>query len=82
MKIDIRNFLPEELSDESAYHLVNFFMYLSLELESYYFAQIRRYVSDNMSKPDLPDSLQNQFEDDLLFQKPSTKILETRCKNY
>ena len=41
--------LPEEISDESAYHLVNFFIDLTAELESCYFAQIRRYIND--SKP-------------------------------
>ena len=41
--------LPEELSDENAYHLVNFFIDLTAELESCYFAQMRRYIND--SKP-------------------------------
>ena len=43
----ICDLLPEEISDECAYHLVNFFMNLASELESYYFAQMRRHV-DNM----------------------------------
>ena len=44
MKIDIRDLLPEELSDESAYQLVNFFIDLTTELESCCFAQMRRHV--------------------------------------
>lgn len=35
--------LPNEISDETAYHLVNFVMELSLALESHYFCQLRRY---------------------------------------
>ncbi len=35
--------LPDELSDEAAYHLVNFMVELSLTLESRYFDQLRRY---------------------------------------
>ena len=50
MMIDnLRALLPEEISDESAYHLVNFFINLTVELESYYFAQMRRHIND--SKP-------------------------------
>jgi hypothetical protein len=39
--------LPSEISDESAYQLVNFFMELTAELESHYFAKMQRYVKDN-----------------------------------
>jgi hypothetical protein len=46
---NLRALLPEEISDESAYHLVNFFINLTVELESYYFAQMRRHIND--SKP-------------------------------
>jgi len=46
---NLRALLPEEISDESAYHLVNFFMNLATELETYYFAQMRRHIND--SKP-------------------------------
>jgi hypothetical protein len=38
--------LPDELSDETAYHLVNFMMELALRLESIYFSQLRRYDRD------------------------------------
>ena len=44
---NISNLLPEKISDEEAYNLVNFFMNLALTLESHYFVQIRRYVSDD-----------------------------------
>lgn len=46
---NLRALLPEEISDESAYNLVNFFIDLTAELESCYFAQMRRYIND--SKP-------------------------------
>lgn len=46
---NLRALLPEEISDESAYNLVNFFVDLTAELEFCYFAQMRRYISD--SKP-------------------------------
>jgi hypothetical protein len=46
---NLRALLPEEISDESAYHLVNFFINLTAELESCYFAQMRRHIND--SKP-------------------------------
>jgi hypothetical protein len=49
------NLLPEKISDEGAYYLVNFFMNLALELESCYFAQMKRYIDDNMP----PNIIQN-----------------------
>lgn len=45
---NISKLLPEKISDEEAYNLVNFFMNLALMLESHYFAQIKRYVNDDM----------------------------------
>ena len=39
--------LPEKMSDEAAYYLVNFLMDIALALESRYFSQIRRYAEDN-----------------------------------
>ena len=39
-------FLPEEISDETAYHLVNFFINITEELESRYFAQMRRHFKE------------------------------------
>lgn len=49
MRANIYDFLPEKISDESAYHLVSFFIKLTEELESVYYAQMKRHVSD--SKP-------------------------------
>jgi len=59
---NIYELLPEKISDESAYHLVNFIMNLALELESHYFTQIMRYDKNN--SPDYPDYLQNEIDDD------------------
>lgn len=44
--------LPEKISDEAAYHLVNFMVDLSLTLENHYFAQLKRYSRDG-SQADL-----------------------------
>jgi hypothetical protein len=61
----ILELLPEKLSDEEAYNLVNFFMDLALELESHYFTQLRCYVNDkNLT---YPDYLQNDIDDKLPF---------------
>ena len=65
MKINIYNLLPEKISDEGAYHLVNFFMNLATELESCYFAQMKRYIDNNAL--DRPDILKNEFDDELPF---------------
>lgn len=54
MMLDIDHLLPEKISDEGAYHLVNFFMNLALALESCYFAQMKRYIDDNAPE-NLPD---------------------------
>jgi hypothetical protein len=39
--------LPESISDEAAYHLVNFMSEIAVELENHYFTQLRRYTKDN-----------------------------------
>ena len=39
--------LPNNISNETAYHLVIFMMDLALALESHYFDQLRRYDRDN-----------------------------------
>jgi hypothetical protein len=54
--------LPEKISDEGAYHLVNFIMNLALKLESHYFTQIIRYDKDNSS--DYQNYLQNEIDGD------------------
>lgn len=60
----ILELLPEKISDEEAYNLVNFFMKLALALESHYFAQLQHYVDDKNFL--YPDCLQNN-EDELHF---------------
>ena len=44
MNFDLNNLFSEEISDETLYQLVNFFAELQLELESKFFAQLRRHV--------------------------------------
>mgnify|MGYP003975676109 CR=1 FL=1 len=65
MKTNIYDLLPENLSDEGAYHLTDFFMKLALELDSIYFAQIRRYINDGISN--YPDIIQDKLDDELPF---------------
>jgi hypothetical protein len=62
---NISNLLPEKISDEEAYNLVNFFMNLALMLESHYFAQIQRYVNEDT--PDYPEYLRNEPEEEMPF---------------
>ena len=64
MKINIHDLLPEKMSDESAYHLVNFFTNLATELESHYFAQMKRYSDDNESS-DIPSFLHNKPDEEI-----------------
>ena len=63
---DIRDLLPEELSDESAYHLVTFLTKLATTLESCYFAQMRRHFNST-SEPRLPDELIDNLDDEFPF---------------
>ena len=46
MMIDLNNILPEEISDEAAYVLVNIFIELTAALESNYFMHMRQHVND------------------------------------
>jgi len=62
---NISKLLPEKISDEEAYNLVNFFMNLALTLESHYFAQIQRYVNEDT--PGYPEYLRNESNDELPF---------------
>jgi hypothetical protein len=66
MKIDINNLLPEELSDETIYHLVTFFMNFAAALESCYFAQMRRHLN-SISKSNLIDDATEAFDDEFPF---------------
>lgn len=59
MITNLQGLFPEGISDETAYHLVNFAMDLALALESHYFGQIRRFTNDNMSF-DPTEYLQNK----------------------
>lgn len=63
--INISNLLPEKISDEEAYNLTNFFMNLALELESHYFAQIKRYLNEDTL--DYPENVQDKINDELPF---------------
>ncbi len=47
MRVDINEIFPNEISDETAHYLVNFFMDMALALESHYYGQIARYAKDN-----------------------------------
>ena len=51
MTITLRELLPEELSDEAAYHLSNFIMALATAFDDIYFAQTLRYIRS--SRPGL-----------------------------
>ena len=43
-------FLPEEISDEAAYHLVNFIIDLALELKNHYVDQLDRYAEGGLQE--------------------------------
>jgi len=58
----LSNLLPETISDEEAYNLVNFFMSLALELESHYFTQISRHLKQDI---DYPEYFRNEPNDEL-----------------
>ena len=66
MKINIHDLLPDKLPDESAYHLVTFFMDLAAVLESCYFDQMRRHIAST-ARSRLSYDLTNDFDDDLPF---------------
>lgn len=42
--MNLHKLLPDPLSDETAFHLVEFLAQLTATLESQYFAQMRRHV--------------------------------------
>lgn len=45
--IDLNELLPDDLSDEAAYHVANFFVGLSLAIETRYYKQVARYAKEN-----------------------------------
>ena len=63
MITNLHDLFPEGISDETAYHLVNFAMDLALALESHYFGQIRQYSNEHMSF-DPPEYLQKKTNTD------------------
>lgn len=46
MHINFEELLPEDVSDESAFHIANFMMDLALAVDSHYFAQLRRHCKN------------------------------------
>mgnify|MGYP001550164368 FL=1 len=65
---DLRALLPQTLSDEAAFALVEALYAMVGALESIYFAQIRRHVAslDHSTQPDLFDDLRDHPENDPL----------------
>lgn len=45
--IDLNELLANDLSDEAAYHVANFFVGLSLAIETRYYEQVVRYAKEN-----------------------------------
>jgi len=39
--------LPEKISDEAAYHLVNFLSELAVVIENHYYTQLKNYVHEH-----------------------------------
>lgn len=44
---NVHDLLPENVSDEAAYHIANFMMELSLAIEMLYYTQASRYAKKN-----------------------------------
>ena len=63
---DLRTLLPETLSDEAAFSLVEALYAMAGALEGIYFAQIRRHLVglDRSAQPDLFDELTDHPEND------------------
>ena len=57
MTDNLRDLLPEDLSDETAYHFGNFLYELALAFESIYLGRIIRY---NKSRTDFKNELMQQ----------------------
>jgi len=62
MTITLKELLPEQLSDEAAYHLSNFIMALATAFDDIYFAQTLRYIRS--SRPGLPAPSYRSTEED------------------
>ena len=65
---DLRALLPQTLSDEAAFSLVEAIYTIAGELEGIYFAQIRRYAAslDHSARPDLFDDIGHHPDNDAL----------------
>ncbi len=65
---DLRDLLPETLSDEAAFALVEVLYAMAGALEGIYFVQIRRYVAslDHSAQPDLFDDIGHHPDNDAL----------------
>lgn len=59
MNTQLRDLFPENISDEAAFYLVTFFMNIAWELDSCYFAQVKRYINDN-----IPSDLSKHLQDE------------------
>ena len=67
MGVDVRELFPDDISDETAYHLVNFFYDFALAFESIHLGKVLRYqkamIEEHQSGPpwdnediaDMPD---------------------------
>ena len=66
LESDLRALLPETLSDEAAFVLVEALYAMVGALEGIYFVQIRRYVAslDRSAQPDLFDDLAHHPDND------------------
>lgn len=57
MTIDYRELFPDEISDETAYQLINIFYNLALQFEGMHLGQAMRHrksIFDASNKPDIP----------------------------
>ena len=65
---DLRALLPQRLSDEAAFSLVEALYAMAGALEGVYFAQIRRHVAslDRSDQPDLFDDSEDHPDNDSL----------------
>ena len=61
MSTDLYDLFSEEISDETAFHMVNFFVNISSALDARYFAQVRRYINEN-TPIETPEFLKNYDE--------------------
>lgn len=66
MNNDLYDLFPEEISDETAFHLVTFFVNLASRLDSHYFPQTRRYINEN-TPLEVPECLLNKNNTDGSF---------------